>query len=74
MPAETVPVPSVAVPSLKVTLPVGVAPVTDAVKVTEAPEIEGFELEVSAAVVADVLMDWTSTLDVDAALAESPEY
>jgi hypothetical protein len=44
-------VPSVVEPFLKVTVPVGVGPVvavTVAVKVTEAPEVDGFSEEVRA--------------------------
>lgn len=49
-----VPVPRVVLPSLKVTVPVGVlAPdvVTVAVKVTESPKFEGFKLDTTAVVV-----------------------
>jgi hypothetical protein len=49
------PVPIAVVPSLKVTVPVGAfAPVvvTVAVKVTEAPKVAGFRLEVRVVVVA----------------------
>ena len=45
VPPASVAVPSVAGPSLKVTVPVGVLPVTVAVKVTEVPKDEGFEEE-----------------------------
>jgi hypothetical protein len=44
----------VAPPSVKFTLPVGAAPVTDAVKVTLAPTVEGFA-ELDSVVVVDVL-------------------
>src|SRR5262249_23701308 len=51
-----VPVPSVVVPSLKVTVPVGVAVVPDgvtvAVNVTDCPNEEGFALDARAVVVA----------------------
>ena len=40
-PVAIVPVPSVAVPSLKVTVPVAVEGVTVAVNLTEAPKVEG---------------------------------
>jgi hypothetical protein len=45
-------VPSVVLPSLKVTVPVGVAevPVTVAVNVTDWPESDGFKLEVNVVV------------------------
>ena len=48
-PLLSVPVPSVVVPSLKVTVPVGVPPVdfTVAVKVTDAPNVDGFREETS---------------------------
>ena len=44
LPLLSVPEPSVVVPSLKVTVPVGVPPVevTVAVKVTAAPKVDGF--------------------------------
>ena len=49
MPLLSAPVPSVVVPSLKVTVPVGVPPVevTVAVKVTAAPKVDGFRDEAS---------------------------
>jgi hypothetical protein len=43
---------SVVVPSLKVTVPVGVPLATVAVKVTDWPEIDGFTLDASVVVVA----------------------
>jgi hypothetical protein len=51
-PALSVPVPRGVAPSKKLTLPVGVppGPETLAVKVTDAPNVEGFALEASVAV------------------------
>jgi hypothetical protein len=49
-PAPTVPVPSVVLPSMKVTVPVAVEGVTEAVKVTEEPYNDGLTGEVSATV------------------------
>lgn len=50
LPPLRVPVPSMSVPSLKVTVPVGVPPVeeTVAVKVTAVPKVDGFKDEMSA--------------------------
>ena len=50
LPALRVPLPMVTVPSLKVTVPVGVPPVelTAALKVTAAPNVDGFNDELSA--------------------------
>ncbi len=50
-PALSEPVPRVVVPFLKVTVPVGLAPVTVAVNVTDAPEGIEFALEVRVVVV-----------------------
>src|SRR5690348_12238726 len=51
--ALSAPEPSAVVPSLMVTLPVGVVvpPATVAVNVTESPALEGFKLEVTTVVV-----------------------
>jgi hypothetical protein len=51
VPLLIVPVPSVVLPSLNVTVPVAVAGVTVAVKVTIDPYADGFADEVSLAVV-----------------------
>ena len=50
LPPLRVPVPMATVPSLRVTLPVGVPPVelTAALKVTAAPKVDGFNDERSA--------------------------
>lgn len=69
--ASSVPVPRDVVPSLNVTVPVGVAPVagkTVAVNVTGWLGAEGSGEDVR--VVPDTI--WVRTLDVDAALALSP--
>jgi hypothetical protein len=68
-------VPRVAVPSLKVTLPVGgvdvaMLGVTDAVKVTCRPEKDGFGLEVS--VVAVVARLTTVNVNAVEVLAKKP--
>lgn len=56
-PPDRVPVPRVVDPSLNVTVPVGVPPIplTWAVKVTDAPEVDGFSEEVTVVVVAVVV-------------------
>jgi hypothetical protein len=61
-----VPEPSVIVPFLKVTLPVGVPPteVTVAVKVTAAPNVEGFKDDVSAVEVVACFTVCVSTEEV----------
>ena len=50
-PLESVPVPSVVAPSMKVTVPVAVEGATVAVNVTEAPKVEGFKEDVSVVLV-----------------------
>ena len=61
-------------PSLKSTLPVGAAPITDAVKVTLAPSVDGFSELTS--VVELVVSDELTTCDqgalLDPALPASP--
>src|SRR5205807_3291232 len=73
-PELSVPVPSVVVPSLKVTVPVGVPPlpVTVAVNVTGWPAAEGLTLEVSVAVDATSVTVWVNAADALAANAASP--
>ena len=67
--------PKVVVPFLKVTVPVGVAPVdgvTVAVKVTDAPEVDGFTDEVRVVVVGEGLTTWINgaeTLEASFVLA-----
>src|SRR5258708_4812485 len=52
----SVPLPSAVAPSLNVTVPVGLAPVTVAVKVTACPKLLGLADDVSAVVVAAATM------------------
>jgi len=62
-------------PSLNVTLPVGVPEYcgeTAAVNVTDCPKLEGFTEEVSAMVVAALLIAWLSAEDVLLAYVEPP--
>ena len=66
VPLERVPVPSVAAPSLKVTVPVGVPDVdgvTVAVKVTDAPNVDGFKLDDTDVVVDALLTTWLKAGD-----------
>ncbi len=58
-------------PSRKATLPVGLVPVTVAVKVTDCPTVDGFADETSAVVVTD-LTTCASALLVDAAFDALP--
>lgn len=58
-------------PSLKLTLPVGARPVTEAVNVTLAPATEGFAELASVVVVAD-LTTCDKTLLLDARLLALP--
>jgi hypothetical protein len=62
-PLLSVPVPSVVDPSSKVTVPEGVPAldVTVAVKVTEAPKVDGFREEVSEVEVEAGLTIWVTT-------------
>ena len=59
---------------MKFTLPVGAVPVTVAVNVTLAPEVDGLSELISAVVL--VVMPWFTTCDngplLDPALPESP--
>jgi hypothetical protein len=67
LPPLTVTVRSVLVPSLKVTVPVGVppnCPAMVAVKVTDCPAVEGFKDEDKVLVVAALLMVCESAADV----------
>ena len=66
-PPLRVPVPKVVVPFLKVTVPVGVAPVdaaTVAVKVTDAPVVNGFSDDLRVVVVGEVLTTCVSVEEV----------
>ena len=63
----SVPEPSTFVPSLKVTIPVGVPVVDDftvAVKVTGCPKLEGFSDDVTAVVVLALFTVCFTTVDV----------
>jgi hypothetical protein len=79
VPPPSVPVPKVVVPSLNVTVPVGVpAPgdtgATVAVNVTDWPKTAGFAEEVTLVVVAVWLTVWATTADVLAVKLVSPLY
>ena len=63
-PLLIVPVPSVLVPSLKVTVPVAPDGVTVAVNVTEVPKVDGFADELKPRVVLVLLTVWVSVGDV----------
>jgi hypothetical protein len=63
-PLLIVPVPSVVLPSLNVTVPVAVAGVTVAVNVTEEAYVDGFADEARATVVLTLLTVCVSTDDV----------
>ncbi len=67
-PEDKVPVPSVVVPSLKVTVPVGTAvpgalATTVAVKVTDWPGFDGLSEEVTELVVESLFTVWVSVDD-----------
>src|SRR6266581_2818965 len=75
--ASSVPVPSVVVPSLKVTVPVGVPRLwseTVAVKVTDWPNTEGFVEEVNVVVVLSLLTVCVSVGEVLPLTLASPPY
>jgi hypothetical protein len=68
---------STEVPSLNVTVPVGVppnSPLTVAVKVTDCPDLDGFSDDVSAVVVVAVATLWVNSPDVLPAKFASPLY
>ena len=71
-----VPVPSVVVPSLKVTMPVGVPvpplAVTVAVNVTDWPKAAGFCEDVSVTLLPLWLTAWLSAVEVEPAKFGSP--
>src|SRR5271157_1387248 len=76
-PPLSVPVPSVAPPFLKVTMPVGVPVVVDftvAVKVTVAPKAAGFFDETTETELPALLTFWIRGGDVLPANFESPPY
>ena len=70
-PAESVPVPSVVVPSRNVTEPVAVLGVTVAVNVTLCPKIDGFRDDVKAVEVA-VPAEFTVCVRTAEMLAANP--
>src|SRR5262249_26933562 len=79
LPPESVPVPSVVVPSMKVTLPVGVplpepAALTVAVKVTFWPKAEGLTPDVTVVVLLGVPTVCIRALDVLVGKLVSPTY
>src|SRR5215472_8476533 len=59
-------------PSLKLTLPVGLEPVTDAVRVTFAPTVEGFNEEASVVLLPAPLTTCESALLVEPVLLALP--
>src|SRR6185312_12356487 len=61
-------------PSLKLMLPVGAMPTTVAVKVTLAPNVDGFFELASVVVLAALLTTWESTALLDALLPAPPLY
>jgi hypothetical protein len=63
-PPLSVPVPSVVLPSLKVTVPVAAEGETVAVKVTEEPNVDGFAEEASATVVLALFTVWVRVDEV----------
>ena len=67
MPPDRLPVPRTVAPSLNVTVPVAVDGVTVAVKITEAPKVDGLRLDVTTVVVAARFTVWVMGADVDAA-------
>lgn len=75
-PPLNVAAPRVVLPSVNVTVPVGVplAAVTVALKVTGCPAVEGFWEEVRAVVLAILLTVWLSTDEVLVANVGSPLY
>jgi hypothetical protein len=66
MPPDRLPVPRTVAPSLNVTVPVAVGALTVAVKITEAPKVDGLELDVTTVVVAAGFTVWVMGADVDA--------
>jgi hypothetical protein len=64
---SSVPVPNVALPALKLTVPLGVTPVdelTDAVNTTGWPTVDGFGLELSVVTVEALFTVCVSVTDV----------
>jgi hypothetical protein len=71
-PDESVPLPSVVAPSLKVTIPVGANPVTVAVNETEPLKLDGLALETSPIVLVTVFTVCASVAEVLEALFALP--
>jgi molybdenum cofactor biosynthesis enzyme len=71
-PLAIVPVPSVVVPSLNVTVPVAADGETVAVKVTDEPKPDGLEDEATVTVVFALLTVWVKTEDVAGLSFPSP--
>ena len=69
-----VPVPSVVMPSLKVTVPVGFTPLTVAVIVTACPATDGLGVVVIEVVLVATFTVWLTAVDVLVALFASPAY
>src|SRR5256885_7688370 len=61
-------------PSVKLTLPVGLNPVTEAVKVTLAPSPEGLAELDNAVLLVALFTVWVSVLLVEPLLLASPPY
>ena len=68
------PVPKVMAPSMKVTVPVGVRPVTVAVKVVAWPAVTGLGVAVSVVLLLAVLTPRLIAAEVLPALFASPPY
>ena len=71
-PELRLPVPSVAAPSLNVTVPVATEGVTVAVKVTDWLSVDGFSEEVNEVELAACVTIWETTADVLVAVVASP--
>jgi hypothetical protein len=75
VPPTSVTVASVVAPSLNVAVPVGLVPLTVAVRVTDWPLAEGLSDEVTLVVVNTIAeMVWLNAPDTLAPLFASPEY
>ena len=74
MPAASVPVPSVVVPSMKLTVPLGFRPVTVTLMATLLPTVTVLGVRVSAVVVAAVFTVKAVAAEVLLVLLLSPAY
>jgi hypothetical protein len=74
IPLLTLPLPSVVLPSLNVTVPVAVVDETVAVNVTEELNADGFDDDESVVVVLALLTVWVRADDVLLLQFESPAY